>query len=153
MGDNILSLLEVDRGLLDLLLLDVNIGRDNVRVCEGLIQFISLKVVDNVLDKGEGQVYGEGEILRDLGYIANLVLSEVNTDQTLSLSVFLIYLIHLNHFFKVLLSSKRILERLHEHHLKGDMSSSVLKAFSHNLTLVICMNLLHLFRASQFQIA
>jgi hypothetical protein len=66
LGDNILSLLEVDRGLLDLLLLDVNIGRDNVRVCEGLVQFISLKVVDNVLDKGEGQVNGEGEILREL---------------------------------------------------------------------------------------
>lgn len=153
MGNNILSLLEVDRGLLDLLLLNVNRARDKVRVSEGLVQFISLKVVDYVLDQGQSQVYGEGEILLYLEYLANLVLSEVNTDQTLCLSVFLIYLIHLNHFFKVLLSSKRILKRLHKHHLKCDMSSSVLKAFSCNLALVICMNLLHLFRASQFQIA
>lgn len=47
---NILSLLEVDRSLLDLLLLDVNGAGDQVGVGKGLVQFIALKVVDNVLD-------------------------------------------------------------------------------------------------------
>jgi len=36
--------------------------------------------------------------LLDLEYLSDLMLSEINTDQTLSLSVFLIYLIHPNDF-------------------------------------------------------
>lgn len=150
MSHNIFSLLEVDRCLLDLLLLDVNRAGNQVWVSKGLVQFIALKVVDNVLDQGQSQVYGQGEILLDLEYLSDLMLSEINTDQTLSLSVFLIYLIHPNHFCEVFLSSHWILERLHKHHLKGNVSSSVFKTFSCNLVLIVCMNLLYLFRASQF---
>jgi hypothetical protein len=80
LSDNIFSLLEVDRCLLDLLLLDVNRARDKVGVGKGLVQFIALKVVDNVLDQGQSQVYGQGEILLDLEYLPNLMLSEIYTD-------------------------------------------------------------------------
>lgn len=48
--DNILSFLEVDRGLLNLLQLDVNRARDEVGISKSLVQFVPLKVVDNILD-------------------------------------------------------------------------------------------------------
>jgi hypothetical protein len=50
LSHNIFSLLEVDRCLLDLLLLDVNGAGNQVRIGKCLVQFIALKVVDNVLD-------------------------------------------------------------------------------------------------------
>lgn len=53
----------------------------------------------------------------------------------------------------MLLSCHRVLKGLYKHHLKSNVCCGILEAFCDNLTLVIIVNLLDLFWASQLKVA
>ncbi len=53
----------------------------------------------------------------------------------------------------MLLSCHRVLEGLNEHHLKSNVCCGILKTFCDNLALVIIVDLLDLFWASQLKVA
>lgn len=138
---------------MDILLLQVDRACNEVWVNKSLIQFVSLKVIEDVFNKSECHSDCQVKILLHLEDLPDLMLPKVNTDQTLSLSLLLVFIVQLNDFREVLLSCHRVLERLNKHHLKSNVGCGVLKAFRDDFTLVVVVNLLNLLRPSQFEVA
>ncbi len=74
----------------------------------------------------EGHLESDLEVLLDSVYLPNLVLPKVDPDETLLLGLRLELLVHRNHLSQMLLRLQRVLNRLNQHHIEGDVSDGLL---------------------------